>query len=204
MITLLVMPIVIKRMITRGVIIQLAAAMVVTLALGRIAKGDLCALTWLPFMAMCALGHCNRPEPLPPEKTEYILQKRRLEKGNWLSSNIPNTWKAAWNAYTAWVPSKTRKGRLGSHHCPHQYQRDSPSRGRQTNRAKNRAGTMAMKLVTVSCFAASALGEQIRFDLDSKPIAIDNCLFRCLTNSRSDFMPGTTTKCNVAILGVGG
>jgi hypothetical protein len=61
-----------------------------------------------------------------------------------------------------------------------------------------------MKLVTISCFAASVLGEQTRFDSDSKPIAIDNCSSQCLTNSRSDFMPGTTTRCNVAILGVGG
>mgnify|MGYP002811658787 CR=1 FL=1 len=74
MIMLLVMPIIIK-MITRGVIIKLATATVATLALGMIAKGDLCALTWLPFMAMCALGHCNRPEPLPPEKAEYIPRK---------------------------------------------------------------------------------------------------------------------------------
>jgi hypothetical protein len=40
-----------------------------------------------------------------------------------------------------------------------------------------------MKLVTISCFAASGLGKQTRFDSDSKPMAIDDCSSRCLTNS---------------------
>jgi hypothetical protein len=61
-----------------------------------------------------------------------------------------------------------------------------------------------MKLMTISCFATAALGEQTRFDSDSKPIAIDNCSSLCLTNSRSDFIPGTVKSCNVRILGVGG
>jgi hypothetical protein len=63
---------------------------------------------------------------------------------------------------------------------------------------------MAMKLVTLTCLSASALGDNTRFDSDSKQIAIDNCSSRCLTNSRADFLPGTVTGCNVAILGVGG
>jgi hypothetical protein len=76
MIALLIMPIVIE-MITRGVMIQLAGGTVLTLAEGMIAKGELCALTWLPFMAMCAWNHCNGPEPqpLPPERAEYTSQK---------------------------------------------------------------------------------------------------------------------------------
>jgi hypothetical protein len=100
MIALLIMPIIIE-MITRGVMIQMAGGTVLTLAVGMLAEGDLCALTWLPFMAMCAWNDGNGLEPLPPERAEYIPRKLRIERGNWPSSNVPTTWKTAWNAWTA-------------------------------------------------------------------------------------------------------
>lgn len=50
MIALLVMPLVIE-MIMRCVIVQLAMSAIMTLAIGTIAEGDMCALAWLPYVA---------------------------------------------------------------------------------------------------------------------------------------------------------
>jgi hypothetical protein len=97
-----------------------------------------------------------------------------------------------------------KSGLPGTRYCTYRYQRRSVSKVKAKSVSRNRAGAMAMKLVTLSCMVVSTLGDHTRFDSDSKPIAIDNCLSRCLTNSRSVFMPGTVNGCNVAILGVGG
>jgi hypothetical protein len=51
---------------------------------------------------------------------------------------------------------------------------------------------------------AALHGKDTAFDSNAHEIAIDNCSSRCLTNLRSDFLPGTVTKCNVAVIGVGG
>ncbi len=50
MIALLVMPCVIE-MSMRGVIVQMAMSTIMTLAIGTIAEGDMCALAWLPYVA---------------------------------------------------------------------------------------------------------------------------------------------------------
>jgi hypothetical protein len=62
----------------------------------------------------------------------------------------------------------------------------------------------SLKLVSITCLAASAFEGTTAFDSDSKQVAIDNCSSRSLTTSRKDFVPGTIRKCNVAVSGVGG
>jgi hypothetical protein len=61
-----------------------------------------------------------------------------------------------------------------------------------------------LKLVSITCLAASAFEGTTAFDSDSKQVAIDNCSSRSLTTSRKDFVPGTIRKCNVAVSGVRG
>jgi hypothetical protein len=40
--------------------------------------------------------------------------------------------------------------------------------------------------------------------MDSKQIAINNCISRCLTKLRSDFHPGTSKGCNIGVIGIRG
>jgi hypothetical protein len=203
MIALLIMPIVIE-MITRGMVYWLVMSAIMPLAIGQMAERDLCALAWLPYMAIWIWSNCNGPEPLPPERAEYIPKNQRIEGENWVSRHVPESWTTTWNKWTMSAPGRSRRGMLGTKHCMYRYQKRTPSRVKQASVARNRSAAMAMKLVTLSCFAASTLGEKTRFDSDLKPITIDNCSSQCLTNSRSNFMPGMVNGCNSAILGVGG
>jgi hypothetical protein len=58
----------------------------------------------------------------------------------------------------------------------------------------------SLRLILVTCMAASMFQWTTAFDSDSKQIAINNCLSRCLTNSQQDFHPGTIKKCNIAVM----
>jgi hypothetical protein len=68
----------------------------------------------------------------------------------------------------------------------------------------NRRMARGMRLVSITCMAASGIADTMAFDSDSKQVAIENCSSRSLTTSRRDFVPGTIQKCNVAVSGLGG
>jgi hypothetical protein len=70
---------------------------------------------------------------------------------------------------------------------------------RQKGTYYNRRMSKSMQMMLVTCLQGTTA-----FDSDSKQVAIDNCLSRCLTASRRDFLPGTVQKCNVRVAGVGG
>jgi hypothetical protein len=79
-----------------------------------------------------------------------------------------------------------------------------PARRRRRHVLVNRKLAKALKLVSITCLAASAFEGTTAFDSDSKQVAIDNCSSRSLTTSRKDFVPGTIRKCNVTVSGAGG
>jgi hypothetical protein len=83
------------------------------------------------------------------------------------------------------------------------YNKYSRKESRESGRQINRKMAISMRLVTVTCMVASSIGRSEAFNSDSKPIAIDNCSSRCLTNSGQDFLPGTVRSCNVSVSGVG-
>jgi hypothetical protein len=93
---------------------------------------------------------------------------------------------------------------VGARKVSFSYDKYSWKERKRSGRQVNRKLAMSMRLVTITCMVASSINRSAAFDSDSKPIAIDNCSSRCLTNSVQDFLPGTVRKCNVAVSGVGG
>jgi hypothetical protein len=142
---------------------------------------------------------------MPPEQGKYIPKRLRFEKCSWIMSNIPISWKTSIGmAMVKMQGNAQRSGAPSRRSRKAHYQEHSPARSRWKNREQNRGLAMGLKLVTITCYATAVMAKHTSFDSSSKQIAIDNCSSRCLTNSRSDFLPGTVKRCNVAVLGVGG
>jgi hypothetical protein len=159
------------------------------------------ALAWLPSIIAMILIAAIKPTPLPPEQACYIPKKQQHnteESGAWFWKNIP-TWMAGMS--DSGVHTLTS---VGARKVSFFYDKYSWKERRRSGRQVNRKLAISMRLVTITCMAASSINRSVAFDSDSKPIAIDNCSSRCLTNSGRDFLPGTVRKCNVAVSGVGG
>jgi hypothetical protein len=196
------MPIVLE-VITKGAALRVLVTTITYPLVAILADGEMCALIWMFMIALWILSHHDGPRMMPPEQGKYIPKKQRFEKCSWIMSNIPISWKTSigmamvkmqGNAQRSEAPSRrSRKAH---------YQEYSPARSRWKNREQNRGLAMSLKLVTITCYATAVMAKYISFDSDSKQIA--NCSSRCLTNSRSNFLPGTVKRCNVAVLGVGG
>jgi hypothetical protein len=93
---------------------------------------------------------------------------------------------------------------VGARKVSFSYDKYSRKGKRESGRQVNRRLAVSLRLVTITCMAASSIDRSAAFDSDSMPIAMDNCSSRCLTNSGQDFLPGTVRRCNVAVSGVGG
>jgi hypothetical protein len=146
------------------------------------------------------LAYCCGPEPLPPEPDPFIPKQHRVTRESWLQQYVPAVCRSAWKV----IASNSSSGRiLRGRQCGFRYSSNHLSGSRVRRRQQCRRLAMSLRLVTVTCMATSAMGDTTLFDADSKPIAIDNCSSRCLTNSRSDFLPGSTNRCNVSVIGVG-
>jgi hypothetical protein len=115
--------------------------------------------------------------------------------GGWFWKNVP-TWLIE-NGRNQLTMAETQRVAFS-------YSNYSRKVRRQSGRQINRRLAMSMRLVTITCMTAALTHHTAAFNSDSKPIAIDNCLSRCLTNSSRDFLPGTVEGCKVAVSGVGG
>jgi hypothetical protein len=160
--------------------------------------GEMSAMDWLSYIVMMVLLGAIEPVSLPPERRDYIPKKQRQrteESGGWFWKNVP-TWTSESKPHQLTA--------VGAQKVSFAYDKYSRKETRRSGRRFNRKMAISMRLVTITCLAASSIDRSAAFDSDSKPIAIDNCSSRCLTNSRQDFLPGTVSRCNVAVSGVGG
>jgi hypothetical protein len=198
MVALLILPIVIE-IVTRGVVCRCTIEGGTYILWSILADGEMSALAWLPCIIAAILLGAIKPASLPPERREYITKRQRQsteESGGWFWKNIP-TWMSKSDSH--------QLNAVGARKVlSFPYDKYSRKKSRESGRRINRKMAISMRLVTVTCMMASSIGRSAAFHSDSKPIAIDNCSSRCLTNSGQDFLPGIVRRCNVSVSGVGG
>ena len=197
MVALMLLPLLIE-IITRGILYRCAIQGGMYLLWCILADGEMSALAWFPYMIGTIVIEKIKPAPLPPEQASYTPKRERQDKeglGGWFWKNIPT-----------WVieNGSNQLAIAGTRRVAFSYSNYSRKVRRKSGRQLNRKLAMSMRLVTITCMTAASIHHEAAFDSDSKPIAIDNCSSRCLTNSSRDFLPGTVEGCNVAVSGVGG
>jgi hypothetical protein len=160
--------------IVRGRMFWIITSMVMLMSCVTVAEGELSTLAWLPGILAMALTYGYGPEPLPPEPDPYISKQHQVNGVNWFMKNIISlVCKDAWKVMTS---RSSMGGVPGGHKCGYRYLSHQPCKARVWKRHKSRMLAMSLRLVTITCMAATAMGDSTLCDLDSKQIAIDNCL----------------------------
>jgi hypothetical protein len=177
------------------------ASAILLLTWATVAEGELSALAWLPAIIVLAVNYYDAPPPKPPE---YIPKKHRSREIGWIRKYMQSAWL---HEGSGTVKAKSIRSLVAGRFNKEGlflYRLYKPSQRRAATRERNRQSAMRLHAVDITCMMAAPMDKSTPFDLDSKAVAIDNCSSRCLTNSRSDFLPGTLKSCNIGIQGVGG
>jgi hypothetical protein len=117
-----------------------------------LADGEMSALAWLPPIIAMILIAAIKPTPMPPEQARYIPKKQRhnTEKsGAWFWKNTP-TWMAGMS--DSGVHTLTS---IGARKVSFSYDKYSWKERRRSGRQVNRKLAISMRLVTITCMAAS-------------------------------------------------
>jgi hypothetical protein len=164
-----------------------------------IAEGEMMAITWVEPLLILLLLFALPPPKEPPDRRKYVTKATRQAN--------QSQWHRLYQRALTMLAPPTSVTRLGCQELSKNEPRTatrSPGKERKSATRINRSLARSMGLLMVTCMSAASLQGTTAFDLDSKQIATENCSSRCLTVSRRDFVPGTLSKCNVLVSGVGG
>jgi hypothetical protein len=144
------------------------------------------------------------PASVPPNPPSYSTKRHRRETNDSWWGHLTGRVRALTDTVFNRVGAVTRLSPRGTSNNEPPTSTYMPARRRRRHVLMNKRLAKTLKLVSITCMAASAFEGTTAFDSDSKQVAIDNCSSRSLTTSRKDFVPGMIRKCNVAVSGVGG
>ena len=162
------------------------------------------ALTWIPDIFVLTWAQAIKPPELDKIREKYIPRRNRTEGQGWFWKNIPTSLQIYVDK-TMRSQTVTRLGARGvSRTKGSLYQGLSPRHKRSHEYNRSRRLAKRMRLILITCLVGTNAHKTVAFDSDSHTIAIDNCASRSMTTSSKDFLPGTTTQCNISVAGVGG
>jgi hypothetical protein len=199
---LLLMPIIIETMMSECILHAIMEACLLLLQI-VIVEGKLGPIPWIPTIIHTSVASLL-PASVPPDAPAYVTRKIRQELHESWIGKVTRKLRVVTDGMTDRSGTKSRLGLPGMRNNKPRTNTFMAAPRRQCRALANRRMARGMKLVSITCMAASGTRETVAFDSDSKQVAMDNCLSRRLTTSGRDFVPGTIQKCNVAVSGVGG
>jgi hypothetical protein len=151
MVVLLALPVVIE-LVTRGIACRCAIEGRTHVLWCILADGEMLALAWLPYIITTILLGTMKPVPLPPEQEGgYVPRRQRHateQSGGWFWKNIP-----AWMSESGVTPRTA----VGARKVSFSYNKYSRKEKREPGRRVNRRLAVSLRLVTITCMAASSI-----------------------------------------------
>jgi hypothetical protein len=199
---LMLMPLIIKMMVSGKAVHFLMHACLLWIHMA-VLDGGMSPLMWIPTIVHAGVA-ATIPASVPPDPPSYSTKRHRRETNDSWWGHLNGSVRALTDTVFNRVGAVTRLSPKGTSNNKPRTSTYMPARRRRRHELMNRRLAKTLKLVSITCMAASAFEGTTAFDSDSKQVAIDNCSSRSLTTSCKDFVPGTIRKCNVAVSGVGG
>jgi hypothetical protein len=186
---LLLMPTIVK-LIVSGKSLQILVHTCLMIIQMAILEGEMWPIMWIPTIVLAGVA-ATIPASVPPDVPNYVTKRREQELSDSWRGYLTGRIRGIADRIFDRVGAVSRLSHLGASDNKPRTNTYIAAQRRRCGVTMSRRLARSLKLVSITCLAASAFEGATAFDSDSKQVAIDNCSSRSLTTSRKDFVPCT-------------